>query len=573
MVPSRNRNCWITIGLSLLLLSAALAEEPRHEDPFAWTTDYSLIVTNARSYEQASDIVDFISAHGGQVGVVVSPRLMLGWAPKNLVGQNLIRSIQYKPMAAAALPGMNVDEADSLAFFNEVASGQWRVKKAGLTDHHRVVTYPSDAFEPPRAILLREKLGDFSQKPLAASQSPGNSDQMTGKVRFNGIFVESDGAIDPNTYTWACADVSTIVSEISASLTFWSSKALTYGVPLTYFINYFRPPQCPGGTKFVLTSYEPILHAQSQDSLWIEDIMCNFGFCTGNKFTDTSNFNAFRRTVSPVTNWSATSFIGYNPSPAPTTFTDGFFAYAYRGGPYSQLLFRNDGWAITQYHLVNSHETGHLFGQYDEYAASGCSNCTSGDSAGNNTVDGNCQNCNSGSVPCMMRFNESALCGYSIGTIGWGLNITAAKTIGTSSFVEKTNFVPGQAIRYIGYVNVPSLAPGTCLDVNFNVFRQFQSGLTEANGPFTLNCFITSAGTWFFYEFGISVPGAAQDGEATVEMQFDIKVNGSSCPIGECRYAKGIRSSARGHFFVLGAGANPIPTAPPNPEFGGGKLD
>jgi hypothetical protein len=61
-------------GLSLLLLSAALAEEPRHEDPFAWTTDYSLIVTNARSYEQASDIVDFISAHGGQVGVVVSHR-------------------------------------------------------------------------------------------------------------------------------------------------------------------------------------------------------------------------------------------------------------------------------------------------------------------------------------------------------------------------------------------------------------------------------------------------------------------------------------------------------------------
>jgi hypothetical protein len=153
------------------------------------------------------------------------------------------------------------------------------------------------------------------------------------------------------------------------------------------------------------------------------------------------------------------------------------------------------------------------------------------------------------------------------------MNITAAKTIGTSSFVEKTNFVPGQAIRYIGYLNVPSLAPGTCLDVNFNVFRQFQSGLTEANGPFTLSCFINSAGNWFFYEFGISVPGGAQDGEATVEMQFDIQVNGSSCPIGECRYAKGIRSNARGHFFVLGAGANPIPTAPSNPQFGGGKVD
>src|SRR5260370_20435582 len=100
-------------GLSPLLLSAALAEEPRHEDPFAWTTDYSLIVTNARSYEQASDIVDFISAHGGQGGVVVLPRLMLGWAPKSLVGQNGIRSIQYQPMAAETLPGMKLDEPDS----------------------------------------------------------------------------------------------------------------------------------------------------------------------------------------------------------------------------------------------------------------------------------------------------------------------------------------------------------------------------------------------------------------------------------------------------------------------------
>src|SRR5260370_27627193 len=105
-------------GLSLLLLSAALAEEPRHEDPFAWTTDYSLIVTNARSYEQASDIVDFISAHGGQVGGVVLPRLILGWAPKSLVRQNGIRSIQYKPMGAAILPRMNGGRRDSLAFFN-----------------------------------------------------------------------------------------------------------------------------------------------------------------------------------------------------------------------------------------------------------------------------------------------------------------------------------------------------------------------------------------------------------------------------------------------------------------------
>ena len=80
------------------------------------------------------------------------------------------------------------------------------------------------------------------------------------------------------------------------------------------------------------TCYEPIRHSQAQDSLWISQIMCNFGFCSGDKFARTTAFNASRR-VAAKTNWAVTSFIGYNPSPAPTTFTDGFFAYATSTAP------------------------------------------------------------------------------------------------------------------------------------------------------------------------------------------------------------------------------------------------
>ena len=70
---------------------------------------------------------------------------------------------------------------------------------------------------------------------------------MIGKVNFNAIFIESSGGCDANTYTWTSTDISTIKSEISASLSFWSSRSGTYtGVPLTWVISNWTPPGLEG---------------------------------------------------------------------------------------------------------------------------------------------------------------------------------------------------------------------------------------------------------------------------------------------------------------------------------------
>jgi hypothetical protein len=378
--------------------------------------------------------------------------------------------------------------------------------------------------------------------------SPGNSDNMIGKATFNAIFVESGGGCDANLYTWTSADISTIQNEIMASLSFWASRAPTYGVPLTWVTAFWTPSV----TSAVVTCYEPILHPSSQDGLWINQIMCNFGFCSGDKFARTAAFNAAIRSGA-ATNWAVTSFIGYNPPPAPTTFPDGFFAYAFINGPYSQLLYRNDGWAVNQYGLVNAHETGHLFGAADQYASSGCNNCFI---AGNNGVfNGNCANCNAATVPSIMRSNELALDGYCPGQIGWAVLVNLVQPVGPN-FNIKTNYTPGQAFRPLLQVQLPgrpdALGSNTHV-VTTRWFLQYPGGVTQSFGPFTLN--LRSGNTWNVWVDNVSIPTTAAFGEATLEAFIEV-----------ANYGKGGRASGKGGFYIVGSGANPIATAPEQPE-------
>jgi predicted transcriptional regulator len=94
------------------------------------------------------------------------------------------------------------------------------------------------------------------------------------------------------------------------------------------------------------------------------------------------------------------------------------FAYASIGGPRLVMDYRNDGWGPDNIDRVFAHETGHIFGCPDEYAASGC-NC--GGSWGRfGVANGNCANCAAGGgVSCLMKANDFAVCGYTPSHLGW----------------------------------------------------------------------------------------------------------------------------------------------------------
>lgn len=94
------------------------------------------------------------------------------------------------------------------------------------------------------------------------------------------------------------------------------------------------------------------------------------------------------------------------------------FAYANLSGPRLVMHYENDGWGVDNIDRVFAHETGHIFGAPDEYAASGC-NC--GGSYGPDGVpNGNCANCApNGGVPCIMRANEWDMCKFTLRHLGY----------------------------------------------------------------------------------------------------------------------------------------------------------
>jgi hypothetical protein len=407
--------------------------------------NYALFITDAQSAADAQQVAQAITEAGGRIGVIID-RVLLGWVDadkaKLLVGENKIREIYTSSGStsksgsssfSSAAAGLSESEEAAAAFFDLVASGRYKREKAAIRSAGAMIgrTMLPDARNPGRvafADLMNnlkangvrteqlQKNGITIQKAPsgAAALAPGNSDYMVGTVGFNVIFVESDGGVDGNLYTWTAADRTTIQDEIIAGLSWWSNTASvsdTYNTPLTFVPAFFYDSR-------TTTRYEPILHRSSDDSLWINEIMGKFGYTSGDKFARTTAFNTARR-VAANTNWSVTSFVGYNPSPASSTFTDGYFAYAYIRGPYSQLLFNNDGWGGGQLRYLNAHESGHLFGAQDEYYQAGYGGCTSCGASTNGVLNGNCQFCNANAIQCMMRNNYYGLCGYTPGQIGW----------------------------------------------------------------------------------------------------------------------------------------------------------
>ena len=81
------------------------------------------------------------------------------------------------------------------------------------------------------------------------------------------------------------------------------------------------------------------------------------------------------------------------------------------------MQYANDGWGPDNIDRVFTHETGHIFGCPDEYAASGCSTTTKAGYL--REVNGNCQNGATAFTPCLMAGNTWEMCTYTPTHFGW----------------------------------------------------------------------------------------------------------------------------------------------------------
>jgi MYXO-CTERM domain-containing protein len=179
-----------------------------------------------------------------------------------------------------------------------------------------------------------------------------------GTIRWNVVFVQGNGTIQPQQETWTAAEILNVQNKVTAAKNYW--EGLTAGFNpacrLSVDINYVN------GAAPLLTGYEP---SKDTSEVWINSIMSQLGYNSANRYTNVRNFNQAER-LAAGKNWATTIFAIDNTSAGLTSY-----AYAYFGGPFTIVENNAAGWQPQNYNMVLSHEMGHIFMALDEYAASG----------------------------------------------------------------------------------------------------------------------------------------------------------------------------------------------------------
>jgi len=456
--------------------------------PLQWTQGYTLILLDEKDLHAVNDAKEYIEESGGSIAIYSNAKAMLGWVPRTiapfLVGKHGITSIHYEQVDADALNAQDEISLSLVNFFNSVVTGE--VERQYHSLRWQGDPLVNDVLEHP-FVNPAEVIKNLEDKHIAWDAElvrttanggvfSGYSDSMKGTIACCLFFVESDGTIDSNRYTWTTSARDHVINQCLSGASWWASQGSSNGVSVSFYIFYYSPD-----SSAMKQGYEPILHSAWDAYLWINAVMANLGFSSGSDVERVTSFNGWMKSWAG-TNWAYSCFFAYNPSGAPSTFTDGYFAYACLGGPFIQMLYRNDGWSIYDIWSIFAHETGHIFWACDEYYQAGYGGCTSCApcSSFRPVTNGNCEHpsCNpGGSVPCMMRHNSNALCSYTKVQVGWQTQILTIQ----SSSGGTTSPTPG-SYTYDYYSSVSVTANP---DINYEL-SNWSGDASGTSNPITI---------------------------------------------------------------------------------------
>lgn len=278
----------------------------------------------------------------------------------------------------------------------------------------------NDAFLPP--VTIGEKL----RVAQSSSPAPGfyqTSEFMIGRVAVGIILPESDGGIDPSTEDWTEDERALVLSEITNALNWWVVREP--GAYLSFIID-------DGTVASVTTSYEPIAHSINNQGLWIGEVMKKKGYDAfhfgPSYFDQVYHYNNDLREAYNA-DWAFTIFVVDSSNDGDNGFPDGYFAYAYLGGPFTVMTYGNNGYGPQNIEVVAAHEIGHIFWALDQYCPGGepCSRKSGYLGVENQNSrradDGSCSGC-SLNVPSIMRdvtysYRHGYIDEYAQGQIGW----------------------------------------------------------------------------------------------------------------------------------------------------------
>jgi hypothetical protein len=329
---------WSVLAIGWMLALPAQAEEP--------PSDHALILLAPGA--DVNPIVEAVWLAGGHVTHIFPPAALIGQVPAGM----------QAPAGVSAIYRQVVDEAD-LSTLTGTAHRAAQVWNDLLSPHpldaaHSMEVSPADlvddALVPPPP----------EQQPAPSSDPvPGyteTSEYFVGRVAVGIVLPESDGSLDTSTEDWTEAERALVLSKISAALDWWAAREPNAHLTFVYDDGTAAP---------VATGYEPITHPYCFQAFWIADVMAKMGYTGLSYFDQVRSYdNALRARYG--TDWAFTIFV-VDSSHNGSHFSDGYFAYAYLGGPFLVMTYGNDGYGPQNMDAVAAHEIGHVFLALDQY--------------------------------------------------------------------------------------------------------------------------------------------------------------------------------------------------------------
>lgn len=419
---------------SLLILLVSLmtfvSGMPSGQEAFAqsgpeWRQGYTLVIVGGASNASANQARQYIIEKGGRIAIVSPPHVMVGWIPpdiwEELIGHYGIEIITRTAIDPDALKYNDPATIAGVLYFNSRVTPV--PLAATVPADYQAIRLENDVLEHP-AIDYKAYRQNLERAGVTAPGSdvralapgdPGNSDSMTGTVAVAVFFVESDGTIDADEYTWTVAHELETFNSAADGLAWWASQAHFYGASVSFTL--FRYSASDPVTH---QGYEPVRHGAFDAQLWINAIMDHLGYRSGGMSERVTAFNTWLKNRAG-TDWAYTIFVGYNPYPAPVNFTTGPAGYAYLGGPFTQVLF--SAMEQNNFDIVVAHESAHMFYALDEY--NGCRNCGPvGGGPRPDVTNGNCADCSPRQTDCIMGIcimgrGNINICPFTARQIGW----------------------------------------------------------------------------------------------------------------------------------------------------------
>jgi hypothetical protein len=425
-----------------------------------------------------------VEASGGRCLQRFPFRACLGDLPPEglslLSAEPLIAGVHQGPVSRVNLIDPDANSDVAIADWNGVYVNPPLRPKA-LASAKEPAPPPHDALTPPDV----PRFSPRGVTGLGAPTSLQTSEYMLGSVAVGIIMPESNGSKDPNTEDWTTSQQDQVVAKIGNSLNWWAQREP--GARLSFTWNVQRS---------VPTAYEPIDRPQSDEGLWIGDVMSWLGYSSSDYFTSVRNYaNNLRRTSG--TDWAFVVFVVNDANDLDHMFSNGYFAYAYVGGPFVVMTYDNDSYGITNMDAVVSHEIGHIFLALDEYptAQIDCATNSGYLNAPNSNSEypspGECGlNVNSIMRGQISPFTAGAISSSARAELGWrdstgtGILDPVNTTVTLSSISSRsyTNSQGGVILRYDGQASDNPWTSSSRTSVSINTITGVQYQIDNA-GP------------------------------------------------------------------------------------------